>query len=156
MTNTSKRAAISRHLRAAWIQHLHPDYRVESARAAATAGPRSLSGRVPFLFLVCALSLIPACGLQHRLQGVSDLTPDNVRETDTMTYAEACGEKDNAGILIDFNPSWEAVVELLPSSARSVWAAPDGYIVSSLSDELTEQSVVGKFRLDEGRVISCE
>ena len=60
-----------------------------------------------------------------------------------------------AGALIDFDPDWAAVVELLPSSTRSIWAAPDGFIASTLTDDLTNASVVAEFRLDEGRVIVC-
>lgn len=79
-----------------------------------------------------------------------------MRETDAISYEGACGGEGGAGVLLDFDPDWSAVMELLPSSTRSIWAAPDGYIASDLRDELTNASVVAKFRLDEGRVILCD
>lgn len=99
---------------------------------------------------VC-LSLTAGCS-----QGPMSTTPDQVRETDVISYEEACGGEGGAGILVDFNPDWDAVMTLLPSSTRSIWAAPDGYIASNLADDLTSASVVAKFRLDEGRVVLCD
>jgi hypothetical protein len=89
-------------------------------------------------------------------QGPAAITPEQVRETDVISYEEACSDEGGAGVLIDFNPDWDAVMSLLPSSTRSIWAAPDGYIASDISDELTLASVVAKFRLDEGRVVVCD
>ncbi len=102
------------------------------------------------LIAVC-LAVTAGCS-----QGPISVTPDQVRETDAISYEEACGDEGGAGVLIDFNPDWDAVMELLPSSTRSIWAAPDSYIASDLPDELTSASVVAKFRLDEGRVIVCD
>jgi hypothetical protein len=89
-------------------------------------------------------------------QGPNSITPEQVRETDAISYEEACGDEGGAGVLLDFDPDWDAVMGLLPSSTRSIWAAPDGYLASDISDELTLASVVAKFRLDEGRVIVCD
>ena len=105
---------------------------------------------------VCLSLLMSACGMVDRVRGSVDLSPDSVRPSDSITYGEACGDQGGAGILIDFNPDWEDVVAFLPDSTRSIWAAPDGYIASSRRDQVTLDSVVGKFRLDEGRVISCD
>ena len=88
--------------------------------------------------------------------GPTAITPEQVRETDVISYEQACAGEGGAGILIDFSPDWDAVMNVLPSSTRSIWAAPDGYIASSLADDLTSASVVAKFRLDEGRVILCD
>ncbi len=88
--------------------------------------------------------------------GPTSIMPEQVRETDVITYEEACGNEGGGGILVDFDPGWDAVMGLLPSSTRSIWAAPDGYIASNLRDELTNASVVAKFQLDEGRVIICD
>ena len=99
---------------------------------------------------LAALCLIISAGCST---GPTSITPEQVRETGVISYAEACGGEGGAGILIDFGPDWDAVMGLLPPSTRSIWAAPDGYIASNLRDELTGESVVAKFRLDEGRVI---
>lgn len=103
--------------------------------------------------IIVALCLTLTAGCSA---GPTSVTPDQVRGTEAISYEEACGTEGGAGLLIDFNPDWDAVMELLPSSTRSIWAAPDGYIASNLPDELTSASVVAKFRLDEGRVVVCD